>query len=91
LNTYLENYKDDTYYSSEEMDDIYNKLVRANNPMKNIEHIQNIRKNQVQLRNGICPRCGGKLVGRNGRYGKFFGCSNYPKCTFVLNRNHVLH
>ena len=28
-------------------------------------------------------RCGGALVIRNGRYGKFSGCSNYPKCRFI--------
>lgn len=33
---------------------------------------------------GICPRCGGKLVERNGKYGPFVGCSNYPKCRFIL-------
>jgi hypothetical protein len=27
-----------------------------------------------------CPDCGGKLVLRTGKYGKFLGCSNYPKC-----------
>lgn len=31
----------------------------------------------------ICPQCGGKLVERNGKYSKFIGCSNYPKCTFT--------
>lgn len=31
----------------------------------------------------ICPLCGGKLVERNGKYSKFIGCSNYPKCTFT--------
>lgn len=33
--------------------------------------------------NTVCPRCGGKLVVRNGRYGKFVGCSNYPKCRYT--------
>lgn len=28
----------------------------------------------------ICEICGGKLVEKNGRYGKFLSCSNYPKC-----------
>lgn len=28
-----------------------------------------------------CPKCGGDLIERVGKYGKFFGCSNYPKCT----------
>lgn len=31
----------------------------------------------------ICPKCGGKLRICNGKYGKFYGCSNYPKCDFT--------
>lgn len=29
----------------------------------------------------ICPKCGGKLVIRVSRKGRFLGCSNYPTCT----------
>ena len=36
------------------------------------------------LRRGLCPRCGGKLVLRQGRYGSFYGCSNYPECRYTL-------
>ncbi|WP_431130125.1 NERD domain-containing protein [Flagellimonas flava] len=32
-----------------------------------------------------CPRCGGKLVAKDGKYGKFYGCSNYPSCNFTKN------
>lgn len=28
----------------------------------------------------ICPKCGIPLVIRSGSRGKFYGCSNYPKC-----------
>ena len=38
-----------------------------------------------KVANGICPRCGGKLILRNGRYGSFFGCSNYPSCKYTHN------
>ena len=31
----------------------------------------------------ICPRCGGKLVVRHGKYGDFIGCSNYPHCRYT--------
>ena len=33
-----------------------------------------------------CPLCGGKLVRRNGRYGSFWGCSNYGKtgCGYMM-------
>jgi DNA topoisomerase-1 len=30
----------------------------------------------------LCPKCGGPLVFKWGRYGKFIGCSNYPDCRF---------
>lgn len=31
----------------------------------------------------VCPRCGGELVMRNGRYGPFYGCGNYPRCRYT--------
>lgn len=32
----------------------------------------------------ICTKCGvGHLVQRQGPYGYFLGCSNYPRCTFT--------
>lgn len=30
-----------------------------------------------------CPKCGGQLVYKKGRYGKFIGCANYPKCKHI--------
>lgn len=33
--------------------------------------------------NMICPKCGSNLVERKGKYGKFIGCSNYPKCHYI--------
>lgn len=30
-----------------------------------------------------CPFCNSRLVIRNGSYGKFYGCSNYPKCRYT--------
>ncbi len=37
-----------------------------------------------KIASGICPRCGGKLVLRNGKYGSFYGCENYPQCRWTL-------
>lgn len=36
-----------------------------------------------KIQNGICPKCGGKLVVRKGNYGSFWGCTNYPKCKYT--------
>nr|WP_199066132.1 type I DNA topoisomerase [Chromobacterium sp. ASV5] len=30
-----------------------------------------------------CPDCGGELHIKKGRYGKFIGCANYPKCKHI--------
>jgi len=30
-----------------------------------------------------CPECGGELVLKEGKFGKFIACSNYPKCKFT--------
>ncbi|WP_303867599.1 NERD domain-containing protein [Acetobacterium wieringae] len=43
----------------------------------------NLKKNNLKIANNVCPRCGGNLVNRNGKYGRFIGCSNYPKCRFT--------
>jgi DNA topoisomerase I len=31
----------------------------------------------------LCPEDGGELVIKQGRYGRFVGCSNYPACRFT--------
>jgi hypothetical protein len=51
------------------------------------QHVKNIRAAARKVNNtinaGICPKCGGQLVKRRGKYGSFYGCSNYPKCKFT--------
>ncbi|PCJ64879.1 MAG: hypothetical protein COA58_11435 [Bacteroidetes bacterium] len=47
-------------------------------------NIEERRKNVKQL---ICPNCKGELVIRKGRYGEFYGCSNFPKCKFSKKPN----
>ena len=50
-------------------------------------HVKDIRakvNNDRELENNIiCPKCGNKLVERNGKYGKLIGCSDYPKCRYI--------
>ncbi|KPJ59496.1 MAG: DNA topoisomerase I [Deltaproteobacteria bacterium DG_8] len=31
----------------------------------------------------VCPQCGGHLIIKLGRYGRFYGCEGYPKCKYV--------
>lgn len=52
----------------------------------NKEHVQSVRNKQYEMQNlslgSKCPKCSGTLVERNGKYGPFLACSNYPKCKF---------
>jgi hypothetical protein len=85
LKRYLKDYNDGTIYSKEQIEEIYQSLINSGNKkILNREHVKNIKKTQKDLKEGICPRCGGKLVEKEGKYGKFYGCSNYPKCKFIL-------
>ncbi|MBT6538338.1 MAG: type I DNA topoisomerase [Francisellaceae bacterium] len=34
-----------------------------------------------------CPKCEEDLIYRFGKYGKFIGCSGYPKCKFIESLN----
>jgi ssDNA-binding Zn-finger/Zn-ribbon topoisomerase 1 len=31
------------------------------------------------------PGCGGRLVERSGRFGRFLGCTNFPRCRYTKN------
>ena len=31
----------------------------------------------------VCPKCGKQMVLKQGRYGPFTACSNYPKCKYI--------
>lgn len=53
------------------------------------QHVNNIRaaakEVNATVNAGICPKCGGHLIERNGKYGSFYGCSNYPRCRFTTD------
>lgn len=34
----------------------------------------------------ICPECGNHLLIRNGRFGEFIACSNFPKCHYTAKK-----
>ena len=67
------------------VDEIVKVINKSNITDKNIkkEHIKNIKENIVDKDPNKCPKCGGKLVERTSKYGKFIGCSNYPKCKYA--------
>ena len=43
----------------------------------------NMEKKQAEETGEMCPNCGNPLVVRNGKFGKFTACSNYPTCKYI--------
>ncbi len=77
--------------SNDTRDKIFNYLNVRNNKDKNLrrEPINSVGKKKNDIKNkiinNICPKCGNLLVIRNGKYGVFKGCTNYPRCKFTIN------
>ena len=40
-------------------------------------------KKEVEFVGRKCPQCGGELVYREGKKGKFIACNNFPKCRYI--------
>jgi len=41
------------------------------------------KKDLIEKTKKICPKCGSAVVVRWGKYGKFYACSNFPKCRYT--------
>ena len=57
-----------------------------NDKLSKRKHIKNIKKMLKDIENNICPRCESELILKNGKYGEFYGCSNYPNCKFTKKK-----
>lgn len=55
----------------------------ANNPMVKQVQIEKQRDVEKKTNSMVCPNCGSKLIERNGRNGRFIGCSSFPKCRYT--------
>ena len=52
--------------------------------MKEVETaMEVIKKESFEPTGEMCPECGKPLVYKDGKNGKFIGCSNYPACKYV--------
>jgi DNA topoisomerase-1 len=63
-------------------------LACSNYPnCKNIKSLKEFQKNseptEPEYTGEICPSCGGKLIIKNSKTGRFVGCDNYPNCKFT--------
>lgn len=73
-----------------DVEQIFNtiKEYKDNPVISNKQHVKEVKQMKKDIANNICPRCGGNLILRvsktNGS--SFYGCENYPKCTFTKKK-----
>lgn len=48
---------------------------------------ENMEKKELERTGEACPECGSELVYRNGRYGRFVSCLNFPTCRYTKAEN----
>lgn len=79
-----------TCLTYDQVNEIAEKLcdAEANSKGTNRSHIRQVKQHvndlEQKIKSSICPKCGSDLVLIDGPYGKFYGCSNYPKCEFRI-------
>jgi len=78
------------YLSKEEVDQIYQKLVllKSKKEVSRRSHVQRAKTSRKEnVRSQTCPRCGGRLILKEGKYGMFYGCSGFPYCNYSKDYN----
>lgn len=81
----ITSYKEDIIENTNEIYEIINNLNITDKVERKV-HVKNareIKSNKDEELKNKCPKCGGELIKRNGKYGEFMGCSNFPKCRYI--------
>lgn len=84
--------KKPSVWNDEEKQEIYNYINNNCYKDKSLhrEHNDNVASYKKSLEQTkeqkICPYCNAELVLRKGKYGEFYGCSNYPKCNYTMKK-----
>lgn len=77
-------------FDEEKKQEIYNYILKNQHQGKEArqKHKENVKayksKEENLTKQRICPYCNTELVLKKGKYGNFYGCSNYPKCRYTL-------
>ena len=48
--------------------------------------LEPVKEKKVESAGFACEKCGADMLVRSGRFGEFYACSNYPKCSFTKQK-----
>ena len=82
----MENKLDEVEEGKEEWEDVLEKFYpEFNSQIKAAQESIDKITFEPEKTGEVCPQCGGELVYKEGRYGKFVACSNFPECNYTKN------
>lgn len=82
---------DELNLSFDQMKSISDQLnkLRLRGRIEDRNHVKRVKKKiRENYENSIseaCPKCGSDLIKRKGKFGEFYGCSNFPRCSYSEN------
>ena len=84
----MEEHLDEVEFKGKKWEDIVDEfykdfIVHLNEAERNSQSM----KGEAQPSGIICDKCGAMMVYREGKFGKFIACSNYPSCKNTQNIN----
>ena len=84
LDTVEEGLRDGVSVLKEFYGPFHEQILKANTSMEKIQ-LQTVSTGET------CPECGkGDLVIKEGRYGRFIACANFPECKYTRNLENVV-
>jgi hypothetical protein len=63
-------------------DEIYNLLLKINGNIPNIE-AKKFDNTTIKQKNNLCPDCNSPLIPKQGKFGRFMGCTDFPRCRYT--------
>ncbi len=51
------------------------------------EHLRTASTDGDEMTDILCEKCGHPMIRRNGKYGKYLACSNYPACSNIVSES----
>lgn len=63
-------------------DEIYNLLLKINGNTPNIE-AKKFDNTTIKQKNNLCPDCNSPLIPKQGKYVRFMGCTDFPRCRYT--------
>ena len=62
-------------------------LTLAGKESEFVGELRSVYASQMKLEAFTCPRCGGRIIKKDGKYGEFYGCENFRTkgCEFTRN------